>query len=33
MAVFKFIEGLCEVQDTNVARPIAIPEEGRHIEG
>jgi transposase InsO family protein len=33
MAIFAFIEGLCEVDDANVARLIAIPEEGRRIEG
>jgi putative transposase len=33
MAIFEFIEGLCEVDDADVARLIAIPEEGRRIEG
>jgi hypothetical protein len=33
MAVFEFIEGLCEVHDEDVAKLIAIPEEGRRIEG
>lgn len=33
MEVFEFIEGLCEVDDADVARLIAIPEEGRRIEG
>jgi transposase InsO family protein len=33
MAIFEFIEGLCEVDDSDVVRLIAIPEEGRRIEG
>jgi transposase InsO family protein len=33
MAVFEFIEGLCEMHDENLAKLIAIPEEGRRIEG
>jgi transposase InsO family protein len=32
-AIFEFIEGLCEVHDEDVAKLIAIPEEGRRIEG
>jgi putative transposase len=33
MAIFEFIEGLCEMDDADVVRLIAIPEEGRRIEG
>jgi len=33
MAIFEFIEGLCEMHDENLAKLIAIPEEGRRIEG
>ena len=33
MAIFDFIEGLCEMHDENLAKLIAIPEEGRRIEG
>jgi putative transposase len=33
MAIFEFIEGLCEMHDENLAKRIAIPEEGRGIEG
>jgi len=33
MAVFDFIEGLCEVHGENVAKLMSVPEEGRRIEG
>jgi len=33
MAVFDFIEGLCEVHGENVAKLSTVPEEGRRIEG
>ena len=33
MAIFEFIEGLCEMDDADVVRLIAIPGEGRRIEG
>ena len=33
MALFDFIEGLCEVHGENVAKLMSVPEEGRRIEG
>src|ERR1700674_5327759 len=33
MAIFEFIEGLCEVHGENVAKLSTVPEEGRRIEG
>ncbi len=33
MAVFEFIEGLCEVHGENVAKLMAVPEDGHRIEG
>ena len=33
VAIFEFIEGLCEVDNADVVKLIAIPEEDRRIEG